>query len=457
MPSRKIALDLLEVASPCNADWDSMTGNDRVRFCSHCQSSVNNLSEMTVQQATDLVLRSRGRLCVRFERGTDGKTRTVSPPAAFHQIKRRASRFVAGAFGAALSLSSSVAAQTHSVPNQASVNAVQTAQEPAASRTSAGDGGNASLVGTITDPVGAVVPGAAVTIVCAATGREFSTTSNDEGAYRFEAIAEGAYRLQVDAQKGFTRIVKENVLVQSGAQRTADVGIDVPPVEVRIDVQVEVMGIEVTMGRVAISAPTDLLATAVYQNDLAAVKELIGSGADVNVVDGGLGMTALGRAVSMNNREIMRALLDAGAEVNRRDDTGQTALMRLAGWSTPELLRELLDAGAKVNLKDEEGNTALMKAAKWSDVKVVQALLDAGAKVNAKNKEGRTALMFAAEEGKVETVRALINAGAKPDKKDNEGATALKHARENGHVEVVELLVAYGALDEEKEAESSLP
>ena len=62
----------LTVASPCVADWNSMTGNDQVRFCEHCSLDVHNLSLMTRSQAERLVARSNGRLCVQYIHDPNG-------------------------------------------------------------------------------------------------------------------------------------------------------------------------------------------------------------------------------------------------------------------------------------------------------------------------------------------------------------------------------------------------
>ena len=51
----------LRIASPCEMDWDSMLGNDRIRFCEHCQLSVHNIDFATPKQIRRLVARSRGR------------------------------------------------------------------------------------------------------------------------------------------------------------------------------------------------------------------------------------------------------------------------------------------------------------------------------------------------------------------------------------------------------------
>lgn len=65
-------LDEISVAKPCSAAWDDMSGNDRVRFCDHCQKHVYNLSALTRDDAASLVRSVEGKMCIRFFRRQDG-------------------------------------------------------------------------------------------------------------------------------------------------------------------------------------------------------------------------------------------------------------------------------------------------------------------------------------------------------------------------------------------------
>ena len=89
----------------------------------------------------------------------------------------------------------------------------------------------------------------------------------------------------------------------------------------------------------------------------------------------------------------VKAALDAGADVDAKDDEGNTALMDAAsgGWRSEDVIKLLLDAGADVDAKDDEGNTALMDAASggWRNEDVVKVLLDAGADVDAEGRPRR--------------------------------------------------------------------
>src|SRR4030095_5967999 len=96
-------LDHVSVAAPCPADWDEMSGNDRVRFCGQCNLNVYNLSAMTKSEAEAFISNNEGRLCVRFYRRTDGSILTRNCPVGLRAIRRRLSRVAKAVSTAVLS------------------------------------------------------------------------------------------------------------------------------------------------------------------------------------------------------------------------------------------------------------------------------------------------------------------------------------------------------------------
>ena len=70
-------LPVIEVASPCTVDWETMTGDARSRFCAHCERHVHDLSAMDSEEVIDLLCHSAGQLCVKFERTNDGDVKTL--------------------------------------------------------------------------------------------------------------------------------------------------------------------------------------------------------------------------------------------------------------------------------------------------------------------------------------------------------------------------------------------
>lgn len=99
MASFTNALDRVRIAAPCEADWDEMQGDERVRFCQRCSLNVYNLSAMTRREAERLVTRTEGaRVCVRFYRRKDGTMLTRSCPVGLHALKRRVSKVSSALF-----------------------------------------------------------------------------------------------------------------------------------------------------------------------------------------------------------------------------------------------------------------------------------------------------------------------------------------------------------------------
>jgi hypothetical protein len=70
--ARLPVLDNIRVASPCTADWNQMTGDERTRHCGQCRKNVYNLSGMTRDEAEALLRERNGDLCVRYYQRQDG-------------------------------------------------------------------------------------------------------------------------------------------------------------------------------------------------------------------------------------------------------------------------------------------------------------------------------------------------------------------------------------------------
>lgn len=68
----------LRISTPCPMTWDSLKGDDRVRYCGQCRLNVYNLADMPKDEVEALVRRTEGRLCgTLYMRGD--RTATVRP------------------------------------------------------------------------------------------------------------------------------------------------------------------------------------------------------------------------------------------------------------------------------------------------------------------------------------------------------------------------------------------
>ena len=161
------------------------------------------------------------------------------------------------------------------------------------------------------------------------------------------------------------------------------------------------------------------------------VRGCLGTGIPVDARDEE-GATFLARLVSATGcctdfENVLAAFLEAGADVNARDNAGRTVLHRAMDNSSTAAL---LEAGADPNARDSTGSTPLhMVAASWRNTGPwVSLLVAAGADVNARNSAGETPLHVALHGRLIGddpvTVRTLLELGADPAVRDNAGRTA---------------------------------
>lgn len=433
--SKKTFVDSIEVKSPCGEDWNMMHGTDKVRFCSHCSTSVNNLSEMTRKQATRLVRSSNGNICIRYI--AEPTTRKPMFAEQLLQIARRTPGVAAGVVSASIALSSQAYAQETPPTETPQIPAAERALDQNERTTAAG-----RISGSVLDPQGAVIQYATVSIFSVDVKTFQKTVTDLNGAYAFEKLDPGKYRIEVESD-GFVKRVREvNV---SDTHIIEDVSLAIgleTTVEIRADSKIESM----VMGGAMISTSrsySTALARAVANDDLDEAKDLIIRGHNVNGKERDFNKaTPLFIAVENGNIEMVQLLLTFRAKVNIVDAEKQTPIMRLDDDATPEMVELLTRYGAKADLADKEGNTTLILAAGSVKAAVLKALIDAGADVRAKNKLGRTALMEAAENDDLESVKLLLDAGAKVNVRDKEGESAWDLTSDD---EIEQLLESYGA------------
>jgi ankyrin repeat protein len=192
---------------------------------------------------------------------------------------------------------------------------------------------------------------------------------------------------------------------------------------------------------------------AVFGGETEIVKLLLDRGADVNAVDsnsGASGETALhiaSQGEAKSAPDIVGLLLGSGADVNVKDDEGTTPLMNALDHR--EIALMLLAQGADVNLRNQGGNTAVMYAGARHLTGMIQILVRKGADINAQNNAGATALMNSS--GAIDsvddpdTIQAILDNGADPNKFDHDGYTALMYAAQQGLNGATRVLIAAGA------------
>ena len=438
--SRRDFIQQLRIASPCSVEWDSMIGNDRVRFCEHCQLSVHHVDSLSRKQLRRLIARSRGRVCVNYTR-PPGQTELSFP--ILHKIGRRTSALAAGAFSATLGISSATATAQPTLRHPSIANATVYA---AAINRPVVTTGTGTLRGRVFDPNGDLIRFATVSLTNIVANEQRSTVTGGDGEYVFEDLQPGSYMLKIEAQ-GFATQQVASIVIKADDDSRMDQTLSIAEVTAEVTVSASESRSSFTGGAVAVVMPGDPLVKAAMSDDLEAVNAALTATHDPNVRDKDAHTTALEYAVRNGNREMVQVLLWAKADVNAKDQDGQTVLMMLSDKVTNEIVWDLINAGAKVNVRDKDGDSALMSVAETSNTDALKALLDAGAKVDASNNDGETALMKAASNGLVNNVRALILAGADVNARDKKGKSALMYATDNNESAVARLLKAHGAIE----------
>jgi ankyrin repeat protein len=253
---------------------------------------------------------------------------------------------------------------------------------------------------TILDPRDEPIAGATVQLINSQAN--YSTHTDSKGLAVFDRVEAGRYKITAAAQ-GFHAYTMSEMSIER-------------PIEPNIRV---VLTVGTFVGVVDISDSDLPLFQSIRQGNSESIINAIKGGFGVNTLDSRR-RTALHYAAEVGNLELVRFLVNKGADVNAKDKEKLSPIVLIGGDDEDEsrdILQILLDHGADVNATDEDGDTLLMRACDDDNVDVVKVLLGHRAKVNLKNPDGETALDKTTSE---EVRQLLIGAGAKSDKATNQ-------------------------------------
>jgi ankyrin repeat protein len=126
---------------------------------------------------------------------------------------------------------------------------------------------------------------------------------------------------------------------------------------------------------------------------------------------------------------------------------GWTPLHLAAFFGKVDVVRLLLNKGAQVNARSTNAmeNMPLHAAAAGRHVDVIKVLIDHGATVNARQHGGWTPLHAAGQNGDLETAKVLVEGGADVQSRADNNQTALDLALTKAHQAMVDYLEAHGA------------
>ena len=149
---------------------------------------------------------------------------------------------------------------------------------------------------------------------------------------------------------------------------------------------------------------------------------LLSAGCDPNLQDSE-GKTALHHACFRGHRAVVNSVIAAGADVTIRTSLGVSALHHVQGMFSAAML---IDHGAEVNARDNSGQTPLLMHSADENTELVQLLLLCGADPTIPDDFGGTAILYAVRLNEDPAVtRMLLRHGAEPQVANEEGESAV--------------------------------
>jgi uncharacterized protein len=119
-----------------------------------------------------------------------------------------------------------------------------------------------------------------------------------------------------------------------------------------------------------VKAPSVDIHTTIITNNVEALKQHIAAGSDLNEKDPFGGSSPLISAALFGKTEAAKILIEAGADINFKNNDGSTALHTASFFCRPEIVKMLLDKSADKTVKNKYGSTAYESVAgPFSDLK----------------------------------------------------------------------------------------
>ena len=170
------------------------------------------------------------------------------------------------------------------------------------------------------------------------------------------------------------------------------------------------------------------LSLACTNRNPAMIDSLLKAGANPNAAQS-TGVTALMTCARTGNIDAVKLILAREPHVNAKEtQLGQTALLWAVAEKHPDVVRALIEHGADIQIRTKNGFTPLLFAAQQGDIESARILLEAGANVNEAMPDGMTPLLVASGRGHESLSIFLLEKGANPNAATNEGMTALHYA-----------------------------
>jgi ankyrin repeat protein len=203
--------------------------------------------------------------------------------------------------------------------------------------------------------------------------------------------------------------------------------------------------------RLNVSEGQALLNTIVRTADVVFLQKMLAWGFNINDTDSGGGTPLMHAVQSGRGLDVIKWLLDNGANIDAEAKAGRNVLHCLSEKTGSEVVQFLLEQSPNLAKKRFHNKVPLHRAVSYAkDPAVVEVIAQASRDcINEKNKSGLTPLAIAVIEGKTSFVEILCRYGANPNEMalfiEDDPSSLLEIAAEKPDQAMVDLLIKYGA------------
>ncbi len=157
----------------------------------------------------------------------------------------------------------------------------------------------------------------------------------------------------------------------------------------------------------------------------------------------------LALACDSGNLEIVKLLVENGADINGLVSYDDPPLIRAASAGHNDIVAYLIEQGADVNLPNVFGTSVFIGLCAGEDLEIVQLAFEHGGKINESYAQTTqtnwgqmyyTAFQFSVMHGSIEIVQFLLDNGGDPSITDSSGKTCIEIAQDAGREDIIKLL-----------------